>query len=105
MLPFRLISFFVRVISAFVFVLVLQIQWDGKSLEHYLVQTGKNLVAVKFLNQVGETNAKALKQLGKQKKQRKLSQVVSPLIQDMKQRLSLPDDMLPPETTKPEDSK
>ena len=103
MILFRLISFFIRVVSAFVFVLVLQIQWDGKSLEHYLVQSGKKLVVVKFLSQVGETNAKAFKS-GKKKEQRKLSQVVSPLIQDMKQKLSLPDDMLPPETEKLEES-
>ena len=92
---FKLISFFIRVISAFVFVLVLQIQWDGKSLEHYLVQFGKDLVAIKFLTQAGENSAKTLRSLGSKKEQERiLSSIVEPLVQNMEKRLSLPQDII-----------
>ena len=95
MILFRLISFFIRVVSAFVFVLVLQIQWDGKSLEHYLVNFGKNLVAIKFLNQAGENSAKTLRHLGNRKERKRvLSSIVEPVVQNMEQRLSLPEDMI-----------
>ena len=53
MFLFRLISFCLRVAGAFVLTLILQIQWDGKSMEHYLVHFGKKTLAGKALNQTG----------------------------------------------------
>ena len=79
------------------FVLVLQIQWDGKTLEHYLVQFGRRFVAVKILTRAGENNAKALRKLagGDTEKTRSLSYIVDPLVQNMEERLALPENILP----------
>lgn len=96
MILFRLLSFVSRVFSAFVFVMMLQMKWDGKSLEDYLVQFGKGFVVTKILNQASENNTKALRKLAEKPPSKMFSRVLnSPFIQSMKQRLSLPADMLP----------
>lgn len=102
MILFRLISFGIRVISAFVFVLILQIQWDGKPLEHYLMQFGRRFVAVKILTQAGEHNAKALRKLasGDTEKTSSLSHIVDPLVKNMEERLTLPENILPQKQNK-----
>ena len=95
MILFRLLSFVSRVFSAFVFVMILQVKWDGKPLEDHLVQFGKGFIVAKVLNQAGENNTKALRKLAEKPPSKMFSRVLNnPFIQSMKQRLSLPADML-----------
>ncbi|MCY4512663.1 MAG: hypothetical protein OXB86_03125 [Bdellovibrionales bacterium] len=92
----RLVSFAIRVLSAFILTLVLQIQWDGKSLEHYLVRFGKKTFFMKTLNRVGQDGVKTIRSLtsfGESKKQtaRGVANYVEPKIQKIKSRLNLPE--------------
>lgn len=92
----RLASFAIKVVSAFIFTLILQIQWDGKTLEHYLVHFGKRTFFIKTLNRVGQDGAKTIRSLtsfGGSKKQaaRGVATYVEPKIQKIKNRLNLPE--------------
>ena len=96
MFIFRLISFGIRLVSAFIFTLILQIQWDGKSLESYLVRFGKKMVVMKTLNQVGQDGVTTIRSLtssgGPEKKQlRDVANHLEPTIQKIKSKLVLPD--------------
>ena len=96
MILFRLLSFVSRVFSAFFLVMMLQLTWDGKSLEDYLVQFGKGFIVTKVLNQAGEANTKALRKLAEKPPSKMFSRVLdSSFIQSMKKRVSLPADMIP----------
>jgi len=44
MMFFRLIGFFMRFIGSFFFVFLLQIQFNGKTLENYLNNFGKKFI-------------------------------------------------------------
>lgn len=94
MILFRLLSFFSRVFSAFVFVIILQVKWDGRPLEDHLIQFGKGFIVAKVLNQAGENNTKALRKLAEKPPSKMFSRVLSnSFIQSMKQRLSLSENM------------
>lgn len=60
MFVFRLISFAARVIAAFVFVMLLQIPFGGKTMEQRLVGFGKKWTLAKMLNQTGKDGAAAI---------------------------------------------
>lgn len=95
MFIFRLISFAIRVVSAFILTLILQIQWDGKTLENYLIQFGKKNTVVKALNQVGQDGIDTIRSVtssgAKEKKQgRTISRHLEPAIQKIKNNLALP---------------
>lgn len=103
MILFRLLSFVSRVFSAFVFVMILQMKWDGKPLEDYLIQFGKGFVVTKVLTQAGENNTKALRKLAEQPSSKMFSRILNnSFMQSMKQRLSLPQDMLPNKPAEPQ---
>ena len=96
MFLFRLISFGIRIVGAFIFTLILQIQWDGKSLESYLVRFGKKMVVTKTLNQVsrdGVTTIRSLTSSDKSKKKqlRDVANHLEPTIQKIKNKIVLPD--------------
>ena len=61
MILFRLFSFFLRLLGAFVFVFILQIRFDGKTLEERLVPFGKKFVGTRVLNQVSEDAVRTLR--------------------------------------------
>ena len=93
---FRLLSFAARVVGSFVLVLVLQIQWDGKTAEQYFVQFGKNFFVTKFLNQVSRKNAEAARTLASKKPPKALSSLWDhPALQKAKARFAVPPEMLP----------
>ena len=56
MILFRLISFAIRLTTAFVFVAILQISWKGKPLESYLSQWGQKIAGPPVLKEAGEKN-------------------------------------------------
>ena len=95
MFIFRLLSFAIRVVSAFILTLMLQIQWDGKTLEHYLIQFGKKTVIIKALNQVSQDGIDTIRSVTssgtKEKKQdRTIAGHLEPTIQKIKNNLALP---------------
>ena len=63
MFIFRLISFVIRVVSAFILTFILQIQWDGKSLESYLIRFGEKSSMVQAINQVGQDGVVTIRSL------------------------------------------
>ncbi len=56
----RLISFAARVIGAFVFVMLLQIPFGGKTMEQRLISFGKKWTLAKMLNQTAKDGAMAV---------------------------------------------
>ena len=93
---FRLLSFAGRVAGSFVLVLVLQIQWDGKTAEEYFVQFGKKFFVTKFLNQVSRNNAEAARALASKKPPKALSSLLDhPAIQKARAKLAVPPEMQP----------
>ena len=83
-------------VSAFILTLILQIQWDGKSLESYLVRFGKKMVVIKALNQVSQDGVKTIRSMtfsgGPDKKPlRGVASHLEPTIQKIKNRVTLPD--------------
>ena len=76
MIIFRLISFGLRVLSAFLIVFILQIPFNGKSLESYLVSAGNKFIVTKTLNRTGEdaiTFVKSFKAEDLKENQRKVA--------------------------------
>ena len=73
MFLFRLFDFFVRVFLSFGFVFILQVQFDGQSLEKYLINFSQSFFLTKALNSVGEDGAKLAKnfQLNEEQKKKK----------------------------------
>jgi len=61
MILFRLFDFTVRVFLSFLFVFILQVQFDGKSLESYLTHFGENFFLTKALDSVGEDGVKIVR--------------------------------------------
>ena len=61
MFIFRLISFSLRAMAAFALVLLLQIRFDGKTLEQRLVSFGKRWTGTRILNQLGEDGVAAVR--------------------------------------------
>ena len=57
MILIRLVFFAARVVSAFVLMLILQIQWDGQTLETYLVRIGKRNSNIQAVKRIGEDAA------------------------------------------------
>ncbi|MBC6414962.1 MAG: hypothetical protein GDA46_01005 [Bdellovibrionales bacterium] len=58
---FRLIHFAVKLFVSLLFVFILQIHFDGRSLESYLTGFGKNFFLTKTLNSVGEDGVKVVR--------------------------------------------
>ncbi len=56
----RFISFVLRIIFSFIFVLLLQIEWDGRSLENRILKTVKKSSMVQNLDQIAEDGSKLL---------------------------------------------
>ncbi len=94
MILFRLISFGIRLMSAFVIVFILQIKFDGKTLEYYLVKRSKVFFVTKVLNQVSEDSIKTIRGVKTDPKakniQRKISSEILPKIEKWTQKIELP---------------
>lgn len=61
MMLFRLIGFSLRVIGSFFFVFLLQIQFNGKTLESYLNNFGKKFIVTRSLQKVSQDGVKVIK--------------------------------------------
>ena len=70
LLPFRLLNFFLKIIASFIFVFILQIQWDGKTLESYLNDFGKKFFLTRGLKNVSQDGAKVLKGISSSKEKK-----------------------------------
>lgn len=99
MILFRLISFGLRVFLSFLFVFILQIRWDGKTLESYLIKSSKSFFAIKVLNQTGQDGTKTIRHISslknrtnaKKKIKREISNKVEKLISKTEGRIELPE--------------
>ena len=93
---FRLLSFAGRVFGAFVMVLALQIQWDGKTFEQYLVQFGRKFVVIKFLNQVSADNGATLRAFAAKSPSKPLPSFLDhPALQKAREKFAVPPEMQP----------
>ncbi len=94
MILFRLISFGIRVVSTFIFVFILQIKFDGKTLESYLVNVGKNFIGTRVLHQVSKDGIKTIRSFGSMSKReninRKISSEILPKIEEFTKKIELP---------------
>lgn len=61
MLIFRLLSFALRIVGSFFFVFLLQIQFDGKTLESYLNDFGRKFIVTRTLKKVSQDGASAIR--------------------------------------------
>ncbi len=68
MILFRLISFVLRIVFSFFFVFLLQIQFNGKTLESYLNDFGRKFIVTRTLKKVSQESAKAIKQISPSEK-------------------------------------
>ena len=86
MILFRLISFALRVVSAFIFVFILQIRWDQKPLEHYFIEFAQSFFVTKVLNQVSDDGIKVIRHLSgsseDKQAQKKPEREISSVIQE-----------------------
>jgi len=95
MILFRLFDFVVRVFASFFFVFLLQVQFDGQTLESYLTSFGKNFFLTKTLNAVGKDGVKMAKNfnLSKEEKEKKreiANEKVLQTFEKLSKRISLP---------------
>ena len=112
MILFRLISFGIRIITTFVFVFILQIKFDGKTLEHYLVNVGKKFIGTKVLSQVSKDHIKMIRGLESASKRetinRKISSEILPKLENLSRKIELPfeiDEKQPEKIKKKESAK
>ena len=63
MILFRLISFALRIIGSFFFVLLLQIQFDGKTLESYLNNFGQKFILTRGLQKISQNSAQKIRDI------------------------------------------
>lgn len=97
MMIFRLISLGFRIIGSFFFVFLLQIQFDGKSLESYLNDFGKKFIVTRTLNKVSEDGVKVIRSFSSSTKTLP-EEVRQPLsnsqalryVKDWKEKITLP---------------
>lgn len=92
MILFRLISFGLRIVTIFAIVFILQIQFDGKTLESYLVNVGKKIIVVKVLNRTSTDASLFLKSFNSKefkKNKKQLSRKLSSQTEDYKKRFNL----------------
>ena len=79
MILFRLISFALRIIGSFFFVLLLQIQFDGKTLESYLNDFGQKFILTRGLQKISHDSVQRIRSLSttdkKEKPRREISSV------------------------------
>ena len=73
MFLFRLFDFFVRVFLSFLFVFILQVQFDDQSLEKYLIDFSQSFFLTKALNSMGKEGSKLAKsfQINEEQKKQK----------------------------------
>ena len=95
MILFRLFDFLVRVFVSFLFVFILQVQFDGQSLENYLTHFSKDFFVTKTLNSVGEDGVKIVRNLNLSKEQQKTkrkiaNEKVNQAFENFSKRISLP---------------
>ena len=96
---FRLISFGLRIVGSFFFVFLLQIQFDGKTLESYLNNFGKKFIVTKSLQKVSQDGIQVIRSFSSdnkenklQKKNRKPTNSKSlEYFKDLSKRISLPE--------------
>ena len=99
MILFRFISFGLRVIFSFLFVFILQVRWNEKSLEHYLTQFAKSFFVTEVLSKVSHDGVKVMehitrsKKLDKESAKRDVSSLLQDLVLDAKKRLELPEEL------------
>lgn len=95
MIIFRLISFGIRIVSTFVIVFLLQIQFDGRPLETYLVQAGHRFMGTQVLNHASHDVTQTLRSLTSENKKnevtRRLSDEVLPVLDDLQKRITWPE--------------
>ena len=108
MFLFRFISFSIRVIVAFVLTLILQIQWDGKTLEHYLTHWGRQNSIAHTLKKVSEDGVFVIRHITsteekKQVQKRQISQHLKSTLKDLEKHVTFPNDFL--EEKKPQEKK
>ena len=65
MIVFRLISFMTRLIASFFFVFLLQIPFNGQTLESYLNRFGQKFFVTKTLQKVSDNGARIIKEWNK----------------------------------------
>ena len=71
---FRLMGFALRIIGSFFFVFLLQIQFDGKTLESYLNNFGKKFIVTKSLQKVSQNGVQVIRSFSSDDTEKKLSQ-------------------------------
>lgn len=107
MFLFRLLSFGLRVVGSFFFVFLLQIQFDGKTLESYISNFGKSFVVTRTLHKVSEDGVKVIRSLSSSEQaqsesRRELSSSEAvKYIKDWGQRFSLPESEQTKENSSP----
>jgi len=95
MILFRLFDFFVRVFVSFLFVFILQVHFDGKSLESYLTKWSEGFFLTKALNSVSDDGVKitrsfTLNDKQKKKKRELANKKAVEIFENLSKRLSLP---------------
>ena len=79
MIVFRLISFMTRLIASFFFVFLLQIPFNGQTLESYLNRFGQKFFVTKTLQKVSDNGARIIKEWNKDENpQREITNKKSP---------------------------
>lgn len=94
MFIFRLISFLLKIIYTLLIVFTLQIQFDGKTLESYIVDTGKKIMFFKILNQTSNDSLFFIRSLSyapskKNQLKKNVSNNLFEKIEDYKKRIDV----------------
>lgn len=97
MMLFRLLNFALRIVGSFFFVFFLQIQFDGRTLESYLNNFGKEFVVTRSLQKVSQDGVKVIKSFSSSDDEHKKeihrqisSSSATKYIKDFSQRFKLP---------------
>ena len=98
MILFRLIGFALRVIGSFFFVFLLQIQFDGKTLESYLNNFGKKFIVTRSLQKVSQDGVKVIRGFSSsEKKKPEVRQISSSkaaqYVKDLTEKITLSTDL------------
>lgn len=91
MILFRFFDFAVRIFVSFLFVFILQVQFDGQSLESYLTRFGENFFLTKTLDSVGEDGVKIVRNLNlSEEQQKEKREIANKKFENFSKRISLP---------------
>ena len=93
MILFRCFDFLARLVGSVLFVFLLQIHFDGRSLESYLNEFSQNFFLTKTLKTVGEDGVKIVRGFSfeEEKQNREIANKKTvKIFEDLKKRISLP---------------